>query len=342
MKYEIRENKTQKALISDIYNYVFNKTNGFFIRYGKTKDDDPDFCPFGPEIVDMEISTICRQGCKFCYKDNVNDGRNMSYETFVKIFNKLPKTVTQIAFGIGNIDTNPDLFRIMKYCRDNGVIPNVTINENKLDTSTARNLSMVCGAIAVSNTNSNNCYNTVETLNTIGMDQINIHQVISEENIDECYKLVDDCKTDERLKKLNAVVFLMLKPKGRGKDRKPIRNRDQYKKFIDYAIGKQVKIGFDSCSAFSFLKSVSNREKHEEYVDPCESGLFSLYINVDGLVSPCSFSEETEYKMNFDMLKIEDFVTDVWYNKEMIVWRNKLITNKKNEVNCLIYDLSLL
>jgi hypothetical protein len=67
MKPIIGENKKVKFLKSDTYNYIFNKENGQFFRWGKTRDDDPLFSPFGPEILDLEISKgRCLGGCKFC------------------------------------------------------------------------------------------------------------------------------------------------------------------------------------------------------------------------------------------------------------------------------------
>jgi hypothetical protein len=55
-----------KVVKSPGYNYLFNVKNGFFARWGKTIEDDPDFSPLGPEILDFEISTICNGGCSFC------------------------------------------------------------------------------------------------------------------------------------------------------------------------------------------------------------------------------------------------------------------------------------
>jgi MoaA/NifB/PqqE/SkfB family radical SAM enzyme len=83
------------------------------MRWGKTKEDDPNYSEFGPEIVDIEISEVCTHGCTFCYKSNIKVGRNMSLDTYKEVLKKLPKTVTQIAFGIGDIDGNPDLFPIL-------------------------------------------------------------------------------------------------------------------------------------------------------------------------------------------------------------------------------------
>lgn len=47
------------------YNYLFNLNNGYFLRWGKTEADDPEVAP-GPEILDIEITTICDGGCPFC------------------------------------------------------------------------------------------------------------------------------------------------------------------------------------------------------------------------------------------------------------------------------------
>ena len=71
-----------RKVISPSYNTVFNTETGFFARWGKTQDEDPIMSPFGNEIADIEISTICKQGCKFCYKSNTAVGKNMSLETF--------------------------------------------------------------------------------------------------------------------------------------------------------------------------------------------------------------------------------------------------------------------
>ena len=78
------------------YNYFFNKKNGYFMRWGKQKEDNPDFAPF-PEIADMEISTICHgipnekgilTPCPFCYKGNTSIGKNMTLEEFKVVFDK--------------------------------------------------------------------------------------------------------------------------------------------------------------------------------------------------------------------------------------------------------------
>jgi len=55
-----------KILSSPDYNYIFDKTNGTFMRWGPTISDDPAYAP-SPEILDIEVSTICMEGCQFCF-----------------------------------------------------------------------------------------------------------------------------------------------------------------------------------------------------------------------------------------------------------------------------------
>lgn len=53
---------------SSDYNYNFDIASGFFQRWGKTEAEDPTWSPFGPEIMDIEISDgeSCPMTCAFC------------------------------------------------------------------------------------------------------------------------------------------------------------------------------------------------------------------------------------------------------------------------------------
>lgn len=173
-----------KVIRSKDYNYFFNAKTGFFARWGATKEDNPIMSPYGPEIADIEISTICngigkdsqtQKPCPWCYKSNTSCGKNMDLETFKKVFRKLVnadgnvnKCLTQIAFGIGDINGNPDLWNIMEYCRNNEynqVVPNITTNGMHVDDEIAQKLAHVCGAVAVSRYHVEDvCYDAVDKL----------------------------------------------------------------------------------------------------------------------------------------------------------------------------------
>jgi len=344
-----------KRLKSPNYNYTFNSETGFFARWGKTIEDDPDYSPFGPEILDMEISTICKGiglgPCRWCYKSNTSVGENMSFEKFKTIFHKLPKTLTQIAFGIGDIDSNPDFFKIMEYCRNNDynyVVPNVTINGYNVTDEQADKLAELCGAISVSMYKPKDvCYDIIKRLSDRGMTQINIHRLVSYETYNDCLEVMQDSKEDPRLEKLNAIVFLSLKPKGKRNNYKKL-GTEKYKALIDYAFENEVRVGFDSCSAPMFLESVKDRDNYktlEQMSEPCESYLFSFYVNVEGKTTPCSFLEGRGYE-EIDVAECDDFVKDIWNAKPVQEFRKTLLaTAEKCTINgtgcrfCPEYDI---
>lgn len=86
---------TIKRFHTDGYNMVFDTSNGNMMRWGNTVDEDPSMSPLGPEIADIEITSICEGPdgipCKFCYKGNSRKGENMNFETFQKVFNNIWK-----------------------------------------------------------------------------------------------------------------------------------------------------------------------------------------------------------------------------------------------------------
>lgn len=341
----IKENEQIKLLKSYEYNYLFDESSGRFWRWGKTRDDDPDYSPYGPEIADIELSTICsgidNVPCLHCYKSNGFSGENMSLDTFKKVFHHLNKgQLTQIAFGIGDIDISPYLFDIMKYCRKNGVIPNITINGARLTEPITNQLTSLCGAIAVSRYDQKDvCYNAAKRLTDNGHKQINIHQLVSSETYDNCLETIQDIKTDPRLSKLNALVFLSLKPKG-------LRNRltklsySKWTNLINMSLSNNLPIGFDSCSAPIFTKATKNHKNQNDFkeaIEPCESLLFSVYVNVKGEVYPCSFSETNSHYIGNAK---NDNLKNIWNCPKSKEWRKQLLKTEHNNCrSCPIFDI---
>lgn len=332
------------------YNYDFHFDTGLFLRWGRTLQDDPAFSPHGPELLDMEISTICHGvngiPCPWCYKSNTPKGENMSLDTFKTIFHKIPKNLTQIAFGIGDIDSNPEIFDIFHYCRNNDynqVVPNVTVNGWNINDKYAEKLASVCGAVAVSNYDKDICYNAVQKLTEwidvegYPLKQVNIHQLTALETFDTCKEVIKDQLQNPRLKNLNAIIFLAFKYKGRGIHFHPLPE-ENFKELVDYSLERKIPIGMDSCSAFKFLRSIRDHrdyKKFETLVEPCESGLFSFYMNVKGISYFCSFLEGEPDICSFNVLECEDFLKDIWYHPKMEEWRTILLnTADKNELKC--------
>jgi radical SAM protein with 4Fe4S-binding SPASM domain len=324
------------------YNMLFNEKDGTLFRWGKTHDDDPVMCPIGPEILDIEISTICNgvgvtkekaKPCSWCYKSNTGCGKNMSLETFKKVLKVFPNNLTQIAFGIGDIDANPDLIPIFKHCRDNDIVPNITVNGMGIDTEWAKRLADNCGAVAVSHYGLDDiCFNTVEKLKDAGLQQVNIHKLLSEQTYDDCASLIEKAATDNRLKGLRAIVFLALKPKGSRNKLTMLVNESRYFTLLKRARELGVGVGMDSCSAPSALKAFPEAA---QYIEPCESGLFSFYVNVEGKAFPCSFSEGVgEWSEGVDLTADNISIKDVWYHPLIEKWRSSLLEGSNSCSSC--------
>jgi len=337
MRLFVKEDDKNKIIRSENYNYIFDKQDGAFSRWGSTFEEDPIMAP-GPEILDLEISSggDCLGNCPFCYKSNGGNQstHNMTFEDFKTIFNKMPPTLTQIAFGIMNITTNPDFFKMMEYAKSHGIAPNYTCHGLDTTKEIAEKTSDLCGAVAVSCYNNEKTYDSIKMFTDAGMSQVNIHFMISEETYDRAIKIIDDSITDPRLAKLNAIVFLQLKQKGRG-DKYNYVSPDKYKKLIEYAFEKNVDIGFDSCSAPLYFKSVEDNEKVYEaaklFAEPCESTLFSSYINDRGKFYPCSFNE---FGQGLDVLGCNDFIQDIWNHKDTKIFRDSLLKSSQGCIGC--------
>lgn len=332
----------KKSVRSASYNYDFDKRTGHFARWGATLDDDPTFAPTGPEILDIEISVDgCPNGCNFCYKGNTpKPATNMSFETFKTIIDKFSKTLTQVAFGITGIQTNPDFLKMMQYCREIGIIPNFTLSGIDLTDELADECAKVIGAVAVSayKTDKEVCYDTVKKFLDRGIQQTNIHLMVSQETLSFVYEVLQDRLTDPRLLKMNAIVFLGVKPKGRAKEGYQPLTMKQYQDLIQHCFAEKIPIGFDSCSAPKFEAAIRDEtcdlspERKKQLItcsESCESSVFSSYINVHGEYYHCSFSEgECDWRP-VDVLKADNFL-DVWYSDEAVRFRTALLASEIN------------
>lgn len=267
-----------------------------------------------------------------CYKGNDPHGENMSFDTFNSLLQKIPSSVTQIAFGAdATLKSNPDVWKIFEATRKRGIVPNVTVAQ--IDDETADKLVKYCGAVAVSRyADKDACYDSVFKLTSRGMKQVNIHLMISEETYDRAMQTIKDCATDPRLKDLRALVFLSLKQKGRGLSFTPLSD-EHFKALaealLEVSVYNGVKIGFDSCSsckacsAFNSIDPVL-LEHIQNSIIPCESTLESGYINVHGEFFPCSFVEgEKDWEVGVNVLSSSS-LEKVWLSPRVQAFRKKL------------------
>ena len=117
-------------------------------------------------------------------------------------------------------------------------------------------------------------------------------------------------------------------------------------KLVDFSLDNNISIGFDSCSAFKFLKSVKNHPNYENFLmssEPCEISCFSSYCSVDGEFFPCSFSENGEFGEGLDIVNCDNFIKDIWNNEKTVEFRKRILNSAtKNNLKCrecILYDI---
>lgn len=330
----MHDGRAVKSFHSKDCHFIFDKKTGEMMTWGETMKDDPDYAPF-PFILDIEITTKCTgpagRLCGFCYKSNNPHGMNMTFKQFKTIINKMP-WLTQVALGADARGTsNPEMFLMMAYARKKGIIPNLTIAD--VSKEVARKLSKVAGAVAVSvyrHAGFDVAFDSVKRLIDAGQQQVNLHYMLSSKTLADAYVVLGAMKDDPRLKGVNAIVFLGLKQKGRGKKYGTVSTED-YRKLIEFCIANEIPFGFDSCSAPAFIESVKGHASFDlfkQLAEDCESTLFSSYINEKGDFYPCSFTEgEPGWETGISVLKCNDFVKDVWNHERTTEFRNSLISN---------------
>lgn len=282
-----------KIIKGSTYVIMFQEQTGFEILQGVNGNPDPFSLDF-PSLLDIGIMGHCLNRCSVCYQGD-NNQPHMELETFKKIIDQAKYHVTQIALGgRGDPNLHPNFREILTYARDLNVIPNYTTSGNSL-TDEQIEISKLCGACAVSDYDQPFTYSAINRFIEAGI-KTNIHFILSTERYDRAMRLLNgediwDGHFD--ISKLNAVVFLLFKPQGRGKERYDlIPSDDQITLFIQkLREGKtQFKLGVDSCLV-NRIKRVTDLTQIETIcLDTCEASRASMYITPDGKAVPCSFA----------------------------------------------------
>lgn len=102
---------------------IFN--DGTKIR--ETNEDE--FIATFPENIDIKISDKCDMRCNFCHENSTPDGQVASFD---EEFLYSLKPGTELAIGGGNIFENKDLKSFLSFCKMNGVLANITVNQNHI------------------------------------------------------------------------------------------------------------------------------------------------------------------------------------------------------------------
>lgn len=353
VKWIVFDGPTFKMTMNETHTYhcFFCKLTGFNLRFGKTIDDDPEYCELGPEIADIEIVTgscpkISSENCRWCYKNNTSAvGKAMTLEQFKKVINSFPKNLSQVALGITGVKSNPYLKDILAYLRDQGIIGNLTLTGADLDDEMADVLCEYCGACAVScyDKAKDLCYSTIKKLHETAKEKfnkkmsVNMHIVIADFSIAHVMDVLNDIK-NRKVPGLKSVVMLHAKPVGRAKNLDCNLSKANLTKVIQFCLDNKISFGFDSCNGYNVQDILVEMKKENlcTSIEPCESSRMSIYCSVDGKITPCSFVEHVYEDSAIDLLNNDIKIKDIWMSNNMLnSFRNCMRCSK----SCPIYSL---
>lgn len=333
------------------YNCFFDKLTGVNIRFGKTLDDDPEICELGPEIADIEIVTgscpkVNSENCRWCYKNNTSAaGKIMTLENFKKVISCFPINLSQVALGITGVKSNPYLKDILIHLNQLGIIGNLTLTGADLDDEMSDVLCQYCGACAVScyDKAKDLCYNTINKLYENAKTKfnrnmhINMHIVIADFSIDHVMDVLNDVKNG-KVPGLKSVVMLHAKPVGRAKSLDCSLSKENLFNVIKFCFENNISFGFDSCNGHNVQTILTEMDRTDlcASIEPCESAKMSIYINVDGKITPCSFVEDVYEDSSIDLIADNIHINEVWMKNDML---NSFRSCIKCSKSCPIYKL---
>ena len=129
------------------------------------------------------------------------------------------------------------------------------------------------------------------------MGNTNIHYIFSYGSFFDSLKIIRGYRIKEwkrkfDVSKLNAVVFLLFKPQGSGRNLPDLVPLDYHLKVFSEHVFRPnapYKIGMDSCLVNHVLKYIKPTKIQRMSIDSCESARMSAYISPDMKMTPCSF-----------------------------------------------------
>ena len=297
------------------YNYIFRKSDGVALRWGRTKEDNPFWGP-APELADISISNRCSNGCPFCYRDSRPDGPLMSVEDFEFVMKQLPATF-QLALGGGEPTEHPDLIDILRLSRQYGKVPNYTTNGKGLTQEIVEASKEYCGAVAVSW--SKHAMSAIQQFVDGGV-KTNIHFILTPNSIQEGIDLLrqKDLFGEDGI---NAIVFLLHKAVGRGSP-KDTPTPEQTRPLIIEAFSSDSTAAFDVCSVPHIVAAEGAGVIKVDWalLDFCDGSRFTVYVNEDLSVSPCSFMTGCTYTEN---LRVKS-MGEIWNGEKFTAFRQGL------------------
>lgn len=88
--------------------------------------------PIHPESIDVKITDFCDAKCSYCHEKSTMLGEHGDLGKLKEVLQPLPPGV-ELAIGGGNPLSHPDLIPFLIWCKEKGLIANITVNQKHIE-----------------------------------------------------------------------------------------------------------------------------------------------------------------------------------------------------------------
>lgn len=261
-----------------------------------------------PTEVHFSITNRCGMHCPGCY---VSSGENaedeLSFTELKDVIDVLSnKGVFHIAFGGGEPTMHPQLIELAEYCREKGIVPNITTNGVAITEELAKRFS-VFGQIHVSldglqeyydEEGSNKSFKDIDRgirLLRKHNQHVGLNVVMNKDN----FSIIPDIAKYAEGLRLEGILLLRYKPAGRAKEgylEKRLtaeQNLEFYELLLRLHKDHKINVCVD-CSCVPLFSSRRIFRKALEFfsVNGCDAGNVLIGVDPRGRMNACSFSSE--------------------------------------------------
>ena len=302
-----------------------------------------------PTEVHLAVTNRCSSGCAGCYMDSTgNVHHELSTPKLKTALLRLRELgVFHVALGGGEAFEREDFFEIVSYCREIGLVPNLTTNGQNIGDREIE-ICALMGQVNVSidgigphygvngrNGSFKSAVSALRRLKKAGVSA-GINCVVSRNNFSLLPEVIGFA-ADEGL---NEVEFLKFKPSGRGRHRYRYNALTQemirgfYPMLMENGRSCKVELKIDCSFVPAMLWHRPPKEDLEKLaVCGCDGGNILLSIKSGGRFSGCSFMENEETESVFDIQML-------WHSSPHLKRFRNLVTNAQEPCrSCEYLDL---
>ncbi len=197
-----------------------------------------------------------------------------------------------------------------------GMIPNYTTAGRHFTRDILTATAEYCGAVAISHDpvrmhpTPGELHRPGEELAGAGI-KANVHYVLSRWSLPRAIELAEG-RHDTLYEPFNAILFLSYKPAGRAAPDGVLQPGRELSRFVELLAAADrhtgLRLGVDACLAPLLLR---RGVPEPACLDSCEAGFFSIFIDEELNVMPCSFCTEKAYAFS-----LRDYsLKEIWEEK---------------------------